>query len=252
MKTAKAAICQIFCLDGDRRGNFVRIESAIREAKDAGADIACFPEMSILGWINPDARKRAHKIPGEDSDKLCGLAGDYDLHLCIGLAEKESRHLFDSAILIDNKGNILLKHRKINLLTELMSPPYTPGKKINVVETGFGKVGLLICADTHDNKILKHMASLKPDLLLVPYGYAAEEHQWPGHGKELEKVVTNTAKKTGAFVIGTNLVGEITHGPWKGRIYGGQSVAAGKTGRVVSVAKDRDRDIITIKINIGR
>jgi len=47
------------------------------------------------------------------------------------------------------------------------------------------------------------MASLKPDLLLVPYGYAAAENEWPGHGKELEKVVANTAKKIGAFVIGT-------------------------------------------------
>jgi predicted amidohydrolase len=250
MKMTKAAICQIFCLDGDRRGNFVRIENAIREAKDAGAEIACFPETVILGWVNPDAHKRAQPIPGEDSIRLCRMARHYDLHLCIGLAEKEGRCLYDSAVLIDSKGNILLKHRKINLLTELMSPPYTPGRNIDIVETGFGRVGLLICADTHDSKILERMAALKPDLLLVPYGYAAAESEWPGHGKELEKVVINTAKKTGAFVIGTNLVGEITNGPWKGRIYGGQSLAADRKGRIVSVAKDRDRDISIINIKI--
>lgn len=243
MKTKKAAICQIFCLDGDRLGNFIRIENAIREAKDAGSDIACFPETALLGWVNPDAHKRAYPIPGEDSDKLCRLAKDYDLYLCVGLAEKEGRSLYDSVVLIDNEGNILLKHRKINLLAELMNPPYTAGENVNAVETEFGKIGLLICADTHDKKILKRMAALKPDLLLIPYGYAADENEWPCHGKELEKVVTNTAKKTGAFVIGTNLVGEIANGPWKGRTYGGQSVAADRTGRVVSVAKDRDRDI---------
>ena len=248
----KAAICQIFCLDGDRRGNFIRIENAILEGKDAGADIACFPETAIFGWVNPDAHKRACPIPGEDSDRLCKLAKDYDIHLCIGLAEREGRRLYDSAVLIGNKGDILLKHRKINLLTELMNPPYTPGRNIDVVETGFGKVGLLICADTHDSKILKRMAALKPDLLLVPYGYAATENEWPGHGKELQKVVTNAARKTKAFVIGTNLVGEITNGPWKGRIYGGQSVTADRTGRVVSVAKDRDRDINIISINIDQ
>jgi predicted amidohydrolase len=250
MKMTKVAICQIFCLDGDRRGNFVRIENAIREAKGAGADIACFPETAILGWINPDAHKRACPIPGEDSDRLCKLAEDNGLYLCIGLAEKEGKRLYDSSVLIDNKGIILLKHRKMNLLTELMSPPYTPGKNIDVIETGFGKVGLLICADTHDDKILKRMAALKPDMLLIPYGYAAAEEEWPGHGKELEEVVTNTAKKTGAFVIGTNLIGEITNGPWKGRIYGGQSIAADRTGRIVVVAKDRDRDINIIDIKI--
>lgn len=250
MSTAKAAICQIFCLDGDRRGNFIRIENAIHEAKDAGADIACFPETAILGWVNPDAHKRAHPIPGEDSHKLCKLAKDNDLHICIGLAEKKGSRLYDSAILIDNKGNILLKHRKINLLAELMSPPYTAGMNIGVAETEFGSIGLLICADTHDNKILDRMASLKPDLLLVPYGYAADEDEWPGHGKKLEKVVINAARKTKAFVIGTNLVGEITYGPWKGRIYGGQSLAVDRAGRIMSVAKDRDRDIITIDVNI--
>jgi predicted amidohydrolase len=250
MKMIKTAICQIFCLDSDRRGNLIRIENAIREAKDAGAEIACFPETAILGWVNPDAHKRAQPIPGEDSDKLCKFAKDYDLYLSIGLVEKKGHRLYDSAVLIDSKGNILLKHRKINLLAELMSPPYTPGENIDVVDTKFGKIGLLICADTHDSKILKRMATLKPDLLLVPYGYAAAENQWPGHGKELEKVVRNTAKKTGAFVIGTNLVGEITHGPWKGRIYGGQSIADDRTGRVVIVAKDRDRDINIISIKI--
>jgi predicted amidohydrolase len=252
MKTTKAAICQIFCLDGDRSGNFVRIENAIREAKNAGADIACFPETALLGWVNPDAHKRAHPIPGEDSDRLCRLAEDYNLYLCIGLAEKQESNLYDSVVLIDNKGNILLKHRKINLLTELMSPPYTPGERIDAVETKFGKIGLLICADTHDNTILKRMAALKPDLLLVPYGYAAVEDDWPSHGKKLEKVVTNTARKTKAFVIGTNLVGEITKGPWKGRVYGGQSVAADRKGQVMSIAKDRDRDINIININIGQ
>ena len=252
MRSIKIAMCQIFLLDGDRSGNFVRIENAIGEAKDAGADIACFPETALLGWVNPDAHKRARPIPGEDTDKLCRLAGGYNLHLCIGLAEKTGRRLYDSAVLIGNKGNILLKHRKINLLTELMSPPYNPGKDVDAVETEFGRVGLLICADTHDSKILKRMAALKPDLLLVPYGYAADEDQWPNHGRELEKVVASTARKTKAFIIGINLVGEITHGPWKGRIYGGQSVAVDKTGRIISVAKDRDRDINIININIGQ
>ncbi|MHC4227665.1 MAG: carbon-nitrogen hydrolase family protein [Planctomycetota bacterium] len=144
METVKVAICQIFSLDGDRRGNLVRIENAMREAKDAGADIACFPETVLLGWVNSDAHERAHPIPGPDSDYLCKLAKDFDMYLCAGLAEKEGRDLYDSAVLIDDTGKIVLKHRKINLLAELMSPPYTPGQGVNVVKTKFGRIGLLI------------------------------------------------------------------------------------------------------------
>lgn len=244
-------MCQIFSLDGDRNGNFVRIENAMSQAKEAGAEIICFPETIILGWINPDAHERAYPIPGKDSARLCKLAKDYQVYLCIGLAEKEESRLYDSVLLIDDKGQILLKHRKINLLSELMNPPYTPGENVEVVETKFGKIGLLICADTHKDEILNRMAVLKPDLLLVPYGYAAEENQWPAHGKELEKVVKRTAKKTNAPVVGTNLVGEITKGPWKGRIYGGQSIAVDKNGNTISKAKDRDRDINIFQLNTG-
>jgi len=250
-RIVKVAMCQIFSLDGDRYGNFVRIENAIGQAKDAGAEIICFPETIILGWVNSDAHERAHSIPGKDSERLCKLAKDYQTYLCVGLAEKEGRNLYDSAVLINDEGQILLKHRKINVLTELMTPPYTIGKNVNAIETEFGKIGLLICADTHKDEILNRVAALKLDLLLVPYGYAAVENEWPGHGKELQNVVTETAKKTGAPVVGTNLVGEITKGPWKGRVYGGHSIAVDKTGKTISIAKDRDRDINIVRINTG-
>jgi predicted amidohydrolase len=251
MKTIQVAMCQIFSLDGDREGNFVRIENAVCQAKDAGAEIICFPETVILGWANTDAHQRAYSIPGKDSAALCNLAKEYKSYLCVGLAEKEADKLYDSAVLIDDEGQILLKHRKINLLAELMNPPYTPGKDVDVVDTKFGKIGLLICADTHKDDILNRMAELNPDLLLVPYGYAAPENHWPEHGKELEKVVKKAAIKTGSPVVGTNRRGEITKGPWKGRIYGGHSIAVDKAGKTISIAKDRDRDINIVRIPIG-
>ena len=249
MSKIKVAMCQIFVLDDDRAGNFVRIETAIREAKNAGAKIVCLPETAILGWVNPDAHKRAHPIPGKDSAHLCELAKKYRVYLCAGLEEKDGKRLYDSAILTDDKGKILLKHRKINVMPELMTPPYTPGNDITIVQTRFGKIGILICADTHDDKILDRMAALKPNLLLVPYGYAAPENDWPDHGKQLKKVVTKTAHKIGAPTVGTNLVGQITHGPWTGRVYGGQSSAADKNGNIIAIARDRERDINIIVIN---
>lgn len=245
MKTnvTRVAMCQIVCLDGDRRGNFARIEHAVREAKQAGAQIACLPETAIYGWVNPDAHHRAHPIPGEDSQRLCELARENRLHLCVGLEEKDGEQLYDSALLIDDEGQILLKHRKMNLLEWLMTPPYSRGQEIHVAQTQFGKVGVLICADTHVQTNLHRMAALQPDLVIVPYGYAAQETAWPEHGKELERVVMTAARTIGAPVVGTNLVGQITHGPWTGWTYGGHSVAADETGRLIAMGRDFDRDI---------
>ena len=253
-KSAGIAMCQIFILDGDRSGNFVRIENAIAEAKSKGAELICFPEATMLGWLNSDAHTRACTIPGPDSEQLCELAKKYGAYLCIGLEEFEMGRLFNSAILIDDRGQILLKHRQVNIPQKLMSPPYSAGSESDIaaVNTKFGKIGLLICADTHREDLLDRMAALKPNLLLVPYGYAEEELKWPAHGKEFHNVVINATKRTGATVLGTNPVGRISRGPWGGRVYGGHSIAVDKTGNIIDTAKDRDRDVKIVPVTAVR
>ncbi len=44
------------------------------------------------------------------------------------------------------------------------------------------------------------------------------------------------------------MVGEITHGPWKGLVYGGQSIASDMTGEILSRCKDRDRNLQIITV----
>lgn len=246
----KIAICQIVCLDGDLPGNLARIDHALAEAKAGGAEIACFPETALLGWVNPDAHGLAAPIPGEWSNRLGELAKKHGLYVSIGLAEKEGVNLYDSAILLDDRGNLLLKHRKINILTELMNPPYTPGSDVETVDTPLGRIGLLICADTFKDDILEKMAALKPDLVLVPYGWAAKTEEWPEHGESLKRVVQKTARTVSAPVIGTDLVGQITHGPWTGRTFGGQSCAADRRGNVLAVLKDRDREVRIVEVEL--
>jgi len=248
MGSARIAICQIVCMDGDRRGNLARIENAVAEAAEAGAEIACLPESVVYGWVNPEAHRRAHPIPGEDSRRLCEMARRHKIFLCVGLDEKAGEDLYDSALLIDDTGRVLLKHRKIILLGELMTPPYTAGSEVRVVETRFGRIGVLICADTHEPEIRERMSKLEPDLVLVPYGYAAPEPAWPKHGKELERVITKAAKAFDAPVIGTNLIGQISHGPWAGRTYAGHSVAADGKGGILAVGRDFDRDVLVFTI----
>ncbi|MGD0077743.1 MAG: carbon-nitrogen hydrolase family protein [Sedimentisphaerales bacterium] len=249
-KDIKAAICQILIIDGDREGNLIRIENAIIEAKSQNAELICFPQASILGWLNPEAYNQANPIPGPDCDRLCEFAKKYKVHLCVGIEEKDGDNLYNSAILIDDAGQILLKHRQINVPQGLMNPPYTPGDDVGAIATKFGKIGLLVCSDTRRDDILDSFKTLKPALILVPYGYAEKEQNWPAHGKELEKIVKNAANRTGTTVIGANLVGQLTNSPWGGRIYGGQSIAVDKTGQILAIAKDRERDIKVVPIKL--
>lgn len=252
VKNVRVAMCQTLCIDNDREGNFVRIEHALMRAAESDAQIACLPETCILGWVNPDAHRRAHPLPGSqsghDESRLRALARRYRLMLAVGLAEKDGEKLYDAVVLIDRDGSLLLKHRKRNILAHLMTPPYTPGSDIQVVATRYGRIGLLICADTFSPEYLQAMRALHPDVVLVPYGWAAENDQWPEHGKQLAKTVSQAALTIGAPVVGVDLVGAITHGPWRGRTYGGQSVACDGSGKILAVARDRDVDVVTVEL----
>ena len=251
-KIVRIAVCQIFCIDSDIEGNFRRIEYALEEATRQKAQLACFPETALIGWVNPDAHQLATPIPGPLSQRISELARKYKLMICIGISEKAGDKLYDSAILVGSDGKLLSKHRKVNTLTELLDPPYTRGTldEIRVVETPLGRVGLLICADTFLDEPVQRAAEQKPDLLLVPYGWAADLAAWPQHGESLTACVTHTARRAGCPVVGTDLVGAISAGPWKGKTYGGQSLVADKAGKVLGKLRDRDSEIRVFAVEI--
>jgi predicted amidohydrolase len=194
----------------------------------------------------------AAPIPGADSDRIAALARKYGLMISIGLDEKNGDKLYDSAILVDRTGKILWKHRKLNVLAWLMDPPYSEGtaEGVGVVETEFGRIGLVICADTFGDAIAKRIEKLAPDLMLVPYGWAATVDKWPRHAKELEALVTRRAAQWKCPVVGTDLVGEMTHGPWKGQTYGGASVVVDSSGELLHILRDRDVEVRTVTLEI--
>ena len=171
--------------------------------------------------------------------------------IAIGFDEKDGDRLYDSAILVDRTGKLLWKHRKINVLPWLMTPPYSQGdpSEINVVETEFGRIAFLICADTFTDAFFERIRALKPDFMIVPYGWAAKPQEWPEHANELEKIVSKRARELGCDVVGTDLVGIMSAGPWKGYTYGGASVAISGSGELITKLRDRDVEVRVVDVH---
>ena len=226
----RIALCQILVIDGDREGNFRRIEYALQAARSERAVIAAFPESAVLGWENPDAHRLATPIPGADSDRIAALARRYGLMIAIGLDEKDGSRLYDSAILVDKTGKLLWKHRKINVLAELMTPPYSEGKPedIGLVDTEYGRVGVLICADTFIDALVARLE------------------------KNLEKLISQRARVLECPIVGVDLVGVMSQGPWKGRTYGGASIVADATGKILHVLRDRDVEVRVVDVEVRK
>ena len=55
----KLALVQMQCEKGEIARNLAHIEAFVERAANAGANIACFPEMSITGYVDPLAHARA-------------------------------------------------------------------------------------------------------------------------------------------------------------------------------------------------
>jgi N-carbamoylputrescine amidase len=254
-RVVRIAVCQIFCIDGDAEGNLRRIEYAAATAAAENADLASFPESAILGWANPEAHRLAEPIPGPMTQRLGELARNHHLMICIGMDEKDGEKLYDSAVLIGADGTLLLKQRKIDNLNRLnlMNPPYADGRRgdVRTVDTPLGRIGIVICADSFNEAIVREIGQSSPELLLAPFGWAAETRRWPRHGQILARLVARTAEWSKCPVVGTNRVGRITHGPWAGRIYGGQSVAVDREGKLLGVLRDRDAEVRVFDVRIG-
>ncbi len=173
----------------------------------------------------------------------------------IGMDEREGEKLYDSAVLIGPDGGLLLRQRKIDNLQDLnlFDPPYEDGRpeEMRVVETPLGRIGIAICADAFEETLMRRMGVYSPDLLLVPVGWAAEKGRWPRHGEILARMMARTARWVGCPVVCTNCVGLITHGPWTGKIYGGQSVIVDGEGEPLRMLRDRDADVQVVEVMVG-
>ena len=89
----------------------------ITGASHESCQVVVLPECLDLGWTHPSARQLAKEIPGETSDRLCEAAKSNEIMGVAGLTEREGNRIYNSAVLIDQSGRILLKHRKINELS---------------------------------------------------------------------------------------------------------------------------------------
>jgi predicted amidohydrolase len=106
-----------------------------------------------------------------------------------------------------------------------------------------------VCA--HVDAHLQRLKALKPDLILVPYGWAAPMEEWPPHSRKLEELVEKRAAELKCPIAGVDLVGQMSHGPWKGQTYGGSSFVADASGKIVLTLRDRDTDFRVIDLPVG-
>jgi predicted amidohydrolase len=236
--TFKLALLQMHVEAGDRTHNIIHAEELITQAAGHGADMSLLPEAMDLGWTHPACLQQAEPIPdGKACRRLCELAREHGMYICTGLVEKAGEEIFNSAVMIDRGGNLVLLHRKINEL-EIGHPYYSQGDRLGICHTELGTFGLMICADgfAHDRVLSRALGYMGADIIFSPCAWAVppdNDNLKNPYGKTWRDAYIPVAREFSLWVIGVSNVGPITAGPWKGWDCIGSSLVIGSDGTEV-------------------
>ena len=136
----------------------------IKEAAANGASLVAFPEVFVAGypywnWImTPVQGSKWYEqlyvnsitVPGPEVERLCEAAKEYNTHIVIGVNERGQSfgELYNTNLIIDNKGNLVGKHRKlVPTWAEKLTWTGGDGSSLKVYNTEIGPIGTLACGE---------------------------------------------------------------------------------------------------------
>jgi predicted amidohydrolase len=240
MTTAECRVgmCQMLVLGGQPAANLERAEKFIHDAASQDCQLIVLPECLDLGWTDSSARSLAQPIPGPHSQRLAEAARGSGVFVVSGLVERAGSRLYNAAVLIDPRGQIVLHHRKINEL-DIAHDLYAIGDRLAVVPTDVGTLGISICADNFPNSLaIAHvLARMGAQLLLSPSAWAVDadhDNQAESYGARWRCAFGELGKLYDLPVVAVSNVGWLTDGPWKGRKAIGCSLATDHRGQIVA------------------
>lgn len=210
------------------------------KAKELGAQVAVLPECSDIGWANSNAEKLAQPVPGRVSSFYGQAARELGLYIAVGMTERFGEKLYNTAVLLNDRGEILLRHRKINLLNQVEGMVYSVGDRLGVAHTPFGCIGLDICADNllPSAPLGQALARMGAQVILSPSAWAVRPDRdvvKEPYGQEWFVPYQKLAADYHIPVVGVSNVGQVLSGPWAGWKAIGNSIAVDSDGLVAAV-----------------
>jgi len=142
----RVAYCQFAPEFGEPEANRDAMEAA---AERAEAEVLVFPELATSGYLfisQAEVARLAEPVPGPTTERLSALARQEDMHLVVGLPERDGDAVYNSAALVGPAG-WLGTYRKVHLFYE-ETLYFAPGNLgFPVFEVDGVQVGLLVCFD---------------------------------------------------------------------------------------------------------
>jgi predicted amidohydrolase len=235
-----------------------RLVRLLCEAKEHGCDLVAFPELALTTFFprwyfesqdDIDAFFEC-EMPSPETAPLFAEARRLGVGFMLGFAELTkvdgaTRH-FNTSILVDATGKIVLKYRKVHLPGHAEHEPWREFQHLEkryfeVGDLGFpvvrafgGVMGMMICNDRRWPESYRVMGLQGVEMILLGYNTPAHNPPAPEHDA-LSNFHNQLSMQSGAYQNGTWVVGVAKGGVEEGVMQIGQSQIIAPSGETVAM-----------------
>jgi predicted amidohydrolase len=232
----------------------------LREAKEAGAELACLPEnFSFIGLKDADKLAVAEADgSGPVQQFLSETARALGLWILGGttvIKGDSARRVSNTSLLVDAQGKRVARYDKIHLFDVaipgrneqyLESTHVTPGRKVVVADTPVGRLGLSVCYDMRFPELYRELVARGAQWLAMPAAFTVPTGR--AHWETLlrARAIENLCYVVAPAQWGTHSSGRETYGDTLIVDYWGQVLARLPSGiGVITAQFDLERQAET-------
>jgi predicted amidohydrolase len=195
----------------------------VDEAGRLGLDLLCLSEAITLPGTSATAGEVAEPIPGPSTARLGSAAARNHLWLVAGLMERNGDRLYNTAVLLNRKGELAGTYRKIHLPREEWQKGIAPGDSYPVFETEFGRIAIQVCYDVFFPEAVACFARRGAEIILAPtWGDTFADREGTVAGETLFRV---RARDNGVYLVPS--------------VYDGNSLVIDPMGRILASSEGK-------------
>lgn len=212
-RRVRAAAVQLSPVLFSRDGTTEKVLDAIATASKEGAQLVVFPETFVpyypyFSFIQPPVLmgkehlrlyEEAVEVPGSVTDAVSQAAKSHGMVVVLGVNERDHGSLYNTQLIFDADGTLLLKRRKITpTYHERMVWGQGDGSGLKVTDTAVGKLGALACWE-HYNPLARYALMVEHEQIHCA--------QFPGSlvgqifTDQIEVTIRHHALESGCFVV---------------------------------------------------
>jgi NAD+ synthase (glutamine-hydrolysing) len=245
----RLALAQIDSVVGDLDGNRDRILTRLGQAREAGADLALFPELAVTGYppedllLRPGFIRAAERTVHEIARETAGLVA------LVGFPHFDGDLFNACAVCSDGEVKAVYRKRFLPNYGVFDEDRYfAPGRDLVLLRIGETLVGVTICEDMWQPGPPATDLALAGAQLLVNLS-ASPFHV--GKDREREEMFAARARDNSAFVALCNMVGGQDE-----LVFDGHSVVLDDEGEVIARAPGFEQALLVVDVDptaaIGR